>query len=123
MFSDAKEQQAAWHDLKYLSAGKEKPAAEGEEDESTDDSAAEDGDMDAEDVLKKYGGLKKADIAVIQEKLVAAAFMKIANTDPRDRAPSALRRRRPSTSQSNYSRVCFFVIHQFRYASETLLDC
>ena len=123
VFSDAKEQQAAWHDLKYLTAGKEKAAAEGEEDESTDDSAAEDGDMDAEDVLKKYGGLKKADIAVIQEKLVAAAFMKIANTDPRDRAPSALRRRRPSTSQSNYSRVCFSLFNQFRYASETLLDC
>jgi hypothetical protein len=49
--------------------------------------------------------LKKADIVAVQEKLVTAVFAKIANTDPRDRAPSSMRRRRPSTSQSNYTRV------------------
>ena len=48
-------------------------------------------EADLEDVLKRFGGLNKGDIAAIQEKLVAAASMKITNIDPRDRAPSALR--------------------------------
>ena len=41
----------------------------------------------------RYAGLGKADIVAIEEKLVTAAFAKIANTDPRNRAPSSLRRR------------------------------
>ena len=89
VFSESKESQVLWHDF---GLDKSRSATPGEE-------------SDAEDVLKRYGGMKKADIAAIQDKLVNAAFMKLANTDPRDRAPSALRRRRPSTSQSNYTRV------------------
>jgi len=85
VFTDPKEQQLMWHEFS---------------------SSVTPGDeSDPEDVLKRFGGLNKGDIAAIQEKLVAAALMKITNIDPRDRAPSALRRRRPSTSQSNYTRV------------------
>jgi hypothetical protein len=49
----------------------------------------------------KYGGLKKDDFVAIQDKLVSAAIAKTM-PDIHHRAPS-LRRRRPSTSQSNYS--------------------
>lgn len=90
LFSDPNDKQAAWHDF-------------GDLDRSS--LATSDDESDAENVLKRYGALKRSDIAAVQDKLVSAAFMKIANTDPRDRAPSALRRRRPSTSQSNYTRV------------------
>ena len=96
VFSESKENQAAWYDVADLDkSGLATPADE----------------SDAEDVLKRYGGLKRVDIAAIQDKLVNIAFMKLANMDPRDRAPSALRRRRPSTSQSNYTRVnCFMCL-------------
>lgn len=94
VFSESKENQAVWYDVADLDkSGLATPADE----------------SDAEDVLKRYGGLKKVDIAAIQDKLVNIAFMKLANLDPRDRAPSALRRRRPSTSQSNYTRVNSFM--------------
>ncbi|KDR81794.1 hypothetical protein GALMADRAFT_239997 [Galerina marginata CBS 339.88] len=94
VFSDAKEQQpAAWHDFDREQSSSVTPGGSGSPDEE---------DWDAEEVIQKYGGLKKADIAAVQEKLVSAAFAKLANMD---RAPSALRRRRPSTSQSNYSRI------------------
>jgi len=95
VFSDSKENQVLWHD--FVDLDKSGSVTPGDE-------------SDAEDVLKRYGGMKKADIAAIQDKLVNAAFMKIANTDPRDRAPSALRRRRPSTSQSNYARVSLHLL-------------
>lgn len=94
LFTDPKDQQASWHDFVDVD---QSSLATSDDDES-----------DAENVLKRYGALKKSDIAAVQEKLVSASFMKIANTDPRDRAPSALRRRRPSTSQSNYTRVSTF---------------
>ncbi|KAJ3512524.1 hypothetical protein NLJ89_g3468 [Agrocybe chaxingu] len=95
VFSDSKEQQPAWHDFYADKSSSATPSG----------SSPEGDDCDAEEVIMRYGGLKKVDIAAIQEKLVTAAFTKIANTDPRDRAPSAMRRRRPSTSQSNYSRI------------------
>ena len=96
LFSDPKEKQPpAWHDF---DTDKSSSATSG-------GVSADDEDWDPEEIIKRYAGLGKADIAAIQEKLVTAAFAKIANTDPRDRAPSSLRRRRPSTSQSNYSRV------------------
>jgi len=57
---------------------------------------------DAEAVIGRFAGLTKSDFMAIQEKLVGAAFAKTVTPDNRDRAPS-LRRRRPSTSQSNYS--------------------
>lgn len=96
LFTDPKDQQAAWHDFVDLD---QLSLATSDDDES-----------DAESVLKRYGALKRSDIAAVQERLVSASFMKIANTDPRDRAPSALRRRRPSTSQSNYTRVSTFSV-------------
>ncbi|KAF8162952.1 hypothetical protein B0H34DRAFT_672070 [Crassisporium funariophilum] len=93
VFTDSKEQQpAAWHDF-YTDKS---------DSATTSGGSPDDEDYDPDEILKRYAGLKKADIAAIQEKLVTAAFAKIANTDPRDRAPSSLRRRRPSTSQSNY---------------------
>jgi serine/arginine repetitive matrix protein 2 len=96
VFSDSKEQQpVAWHDFGANKSSFGTPG-NGSPDEE---------EWDAEKVIQRYAGLKRADIAAIQEKLVIAAFTKIANTDPRDRAPSSMRRRRPSTSQSNYPRV------------------
>jgi F420-0:gamma-glutamyl ligase-like protein len=51
---------------------------------------------DPEDIIRNYAGLKKGDFAMIQEKLVSVAR----TTEHRG---SAMRKRRPSTSQSNYS--------------------
>ncbi|KAF9477380.1 hypothetical protein BDN70DRAFT_881285 [Pholiota conissans] len=94
LFSDSSEAQpVAWHEFDHI------PSSSG------GDGSTDDDEWDPEMIIQRYAGLKKADIAAVQEKLVTAAFIKIANTDPRDRAPSALRRRRPSTSQSNYSRI------------------
>ncbi|KAF8959075.1 hypothetical protein BDZ97DRAFT_1424778 [Flammula alnicola] len=96
LFLDSQEQRpAAWHDFGQDQSSSVTPG----------DGSPDEEEWDAEDIIQRYAGLKKADIAAVQEKLVTAAFAKIANTDPRDRAPSALRRRRPSTSQSNYSRI------------------
>lgn len=98
MFSDPREKQpAAWHDFDTDKSSSVTPAG-----------VSNDEDWDPEEIIKRYAGLGKADIVAIQEKLVTAAFAKIANTDPRDRAPSSMRRRRPSTSQSSYPRVSFF---------------
>lgn len=57
---------------------------------------------DSEDLVRRQLGLNKSEIAIIQEKLVAAALTKAATPEGRHRANS-VRRRRPSTSQSNYS--------------------
>ena len=91
LFSDSKEPQPAWHDFDRSQTSSVTPG-----------DSADDEEWDPEEIIQRYAGLKKTDIAVVHEKLVNAAFAKMANTDPRDRAPSALRRRRPSTSQSNY---------------------
>jgi len=64
---------------------------------------SEDEDWDAEEIVRRHAGLKKSDFMAIQEKLVRAAIAKDAGQEGRERAPSSLRRRRPSTSQSNYS--------------------
>ena len=92
IFSDI-EQHHAWHDITFS----DKSSTPGGSGSSPED------EWDAEDVIKRYAGLKKADFHAVQEKLFGVAVAKAANPDPRDRAPSALRRRRPSTSQSNYS--------------------
>ncbi|PPR04971.1 hypothetical protein CVT24_010429 [Panaeolus cyanescens] len=60
---------------------------------------------DPEEVMRRFAGLSKEDFVNLQVRLVAAEYTRIANIDPRDRAPSVMRRRRPSTSQSNYGRV------------------
>jgi len=97
LFSDSKEQQpVAWHHFSANDKSSSGTPGNGSPDEE---------EWDPEKIIQQYAGLKRADIAAIQEKLVVAAFTKIANTDPRDRAPSSMRRRRPSTSQSNYARV------------------
>ncbi|KAF8188401.1 hypothetical protein BJ912DRAFT_401756 [Pholiota molesta] len=96
LFSDSTEPQpVAWHEFDKNQSNSA----------ITGDGSTDEDEWDPEEIIQRYAGLKKADIAAVQEKLVTAAFIKIANTDPRDRAPSALRRRRPSTSQSNYSRI------------------
>ena len=100
LFSDPREKQpTAWHDFDTDKSSSVTPGGV---------SSTTDEDWDPEEIIKRYAGLGKADIVAIQEKLVTAAFAKIANTDPRDRAPSSMRRRRPSTSQSNYPRVSIF---------------
>jgi serine/arginine repetitive matrix protein 2 len=86
LFSDR--QQSPWHDLS-TSTDKTSPA-------SSEDAC------DAEDIIGQYAGLTKNDFVAIQEKLVSAAMAKFISPPVRDRVPS-LRRRRPSTSQSNYS--------------------
>ncbi|TFK72178.1 hypothetical protein BDN72DRAFT_792778 [Pluteus cervinus] len=94
LFADPEQQQQSmWHDV---------PAS----DKSFWANGASVGDdtWDPEDVVTRYAGLKKSDFMAIQEKLVSVALAKNNSTDSRDRAPS-LRRRRPSTSQSNYSYV------------------
>ena len=101
LFSDPKEKQpSAWHDFDTDKSSSTTPGGV---------SSTNNEDWDPEEYIKRYAGLGKADIVAIQEKLVTAAFAKIANTDPRDRAPSSLRRRRPSTSQSSYPRVSIFL--------------
>ena len=52
--------------------------------------------------MRKNTGLTKGDFIAVQDKLVKAAIQKVNTPSGRVRADS-LRRRRPSTSQSNYS--------------------
>ncbi|KAH6918999.1 hypothetical protein BKA70DRAFT_38169 [Coprinopsis sp. MPI-PUGE-AT-0042] len=59
------------------------------------DSDSED-EWEADEIVMGYAGLRKGDFAAIQERLVSVAR----TTEHRG---SALRKRRPSTSQSNYS--------------------
>ncbi|KAG9318868.1 hypothetical protein JVU11DRAFT_975 [Chiua virens] len=59
-------------------------------------------ECDFEGIIRRYAGLTKTDFVVIQEKLIGAALHKASLPDTRERSNS-LRRRRPSTSQSNYS--------------------
>ncbi|KAF9036675.1 hypothetical protein BJ165DRAFT_594029 [Panaeolus papilionaceus] len=63
-----------------------------------------------EEVMRRFAGLSKEDFVNLQTRLVSAEYTRNANIDPRDRAPSALRRRRPSTSQSNYVRVSLNIV-------------
>ncbi|KAF8652683.1 hypothetical protein AX16_004188 [Volvariella volvacea WC 439] len=86
LFMDA-EPQPAWYDLS---------SSHSQSNLTTDEEG------DAEDIVGKYAGLKKSDFVVIQEKLVSVAMVRNSSNEGRDRAPS-VRRRRPSTSQSNYS--------------------
>ncbi|EIW60763.1 uncharacterized protein TRAVEDRAFT_71059 [Trametes versicolor FP-101664 SS1] len=55
-----------------------------------------------EDAVRREVGLTKGDFVTIQDKLVGTALSKAATPENRARAGS-IRRRRPSTSQSNYS--------------------
>lgn len=57
---------------------------------------------DPEELVRREIGLTRSDFIAIQDKLVFAALTKSTTPEERHRAAS-LRRRRPSTSQSNYS--------------------
>ncbi|PFH52425.1 hypothetical protein AMATHDRAFT_84522 [Amanita thiersii Skay4041] len=88
IFSDADVQQPAWHDIPM------------DRSSSFDSQGSlNDDEWDPEEIIGRYAGLKKSDFVTIQEKLVSIS---LARDDARERAPS-IRRRRPSTSQSNYS--------------------
>jgi serine/arginine repetitive matrix protein 2 len=84
--------QPAWHDLSP--SGGSSSATPG---------GSGDDEWDAEEIVRRQVGLRKSDFMAIQEKLVSAAIVKDIGQEGRERAPSSLRRRRPSTSQSNYS--------------------
>lgn len=92
LFTETDVPQPAWHDLSL--SDKSSSATPGG---SVDD------DWDAEEIVRRQAGLRKSDFIAIQAKLVSAAMAKDAGQEGRERAPSSLRRRRPSTSQSNYS--------------------
>ncbi|KZT11638.1 uncharacterized protein LAESUDRAFT_720897 [Laetiporus sulphureus 93-53] len=83
-----------WHDLSNMDKSDKS-------DSSTPGTSPYEG-LDIEEVVWRQSGLKKTDFVAIQDKLVSAAFTKAATPDGRNRA-SSLRKRRPSTSQSNYS--------------------
>lgn len=88
------------------SIGQTPPTCPDKSDPLTPGSSQDEGDF--EGIIRRYAGLTKSDFVAIQEKLVGAALHKAALPDTRERTNS-LRRRRPSTSQSNYStngRVC-----------------
>ncbi|KAF7440367.1 hypothetical protein PC9H_000711 [Pleurotus ostreatus] len=89
LFNDLDPNQPAWHEFPPESS-------------STTPGASPDDDWDMEDIIARYAGLHRSDFMAIQEKLVSAAVAKNTPPDVRERVPS-LRRRRPSTSQSNYS--------------------
>nr|VWP00497.1 SGE1 protein [Ganoderma boninense] len=56
---------------------------------------------ETEDAVRREVGLSKGDFIVMQDKLVGAALTKAVT--PENRRAGSIRRRRPSTSQSNYS--------------------
>ncbi|KAF5365720.1 hypothetical protein D9758_003275 [Tetrapyrgos nigripes] len=87
--------QPPWHDISFSSSQADSSAS-GVSPEI--DWKAE----DAEEIISRLGGLQKVDFVTIQEKLVEAVTAKSSMPETRERVPS-LRRRRPSTSQSNYS--------------------
>ncbi|KAG6845186.1 hypothetical protein H0H87_012743 [Tephrocybe sp. NHM501043] len=92
LFHDSDSQPYVWHDLSTPTTSV--PA------DSPDD------DWNPEEVVARITGLKKSDFLTIQEKLLNAKDAKEKETgrvEPQERAASSLRKRRPSTSQSNYS--------------------
>ncbi|KIL68589.1 hypothetical protein M378DRAFT_176734 [Amanita muscaria Koide BX008] len=88
VFSDSDDQLPAWHDIRVERANS---VMSGE--------FADDDEWDPEEIIGRYTALKTSDFKAMQEKLVS---LSTARDEVRERAPS-IRRRRPSTSQSNYS--------------------
>ncbi|TCD65627.1 hypothetical protein EIP91_002432 [Steccherinum ochraceum] len=93
LFSRLDPGQTDWHDI---TVDKSSPSTSG-----TSTSPYE-STTESEVIVKRDIGLSKSDFSAIQDKLVTAALVKAATPENRHRAPS-IRRRRPSTSQSNYS--------------------
>ncbi|KAG6831191.1 hypothetical protein H0H92_012331 [Tricholoma furcatifolium] len=93
-FHDPDTQPSVWHDLS--SPPTSVPA------DSPDEN------VNPEEVVVRTTGLKRSDFIAIQEKLLSAKDAKekekeTGRLEPQERAASSLRKRRPSTSQSNYS--------------------
>ncbi|OCH90289.1 hypothetical protein OBBRIDRAFT_607128 [Obba rivulosa] len=88
LLSSLDSEQTEWHDVSKSSS-------------STPGTSPYEG-VDYEDAVRRQSGLTKSDFVAIQDKLVSAALAKAATPEGRARA-SSIRRRRPSTSQSNYS--------------------
>ncbi|KAI0329827.1 hypothetical protein GY45DRAFT_1324417 [Cubamyces sp. BRFM 1775] len=91
LFSSLDPDYTPWHDISP--ADKSGPSTAGT---SPYDS------LEPEDAVRREIGLTKSDFVAIQDKLVSAALTKAATPENRARAGS-IRKRRPSTSQSNYS--------------------
>ncbi|EMD34457.1 hypothetical protein CERSUDRAFT_117312 [Gelatoporia subvermispora B] len=88
LLSSLDSEQTEWHDVSKSST-------------STPGTSPYEG-LDYEDAVRRQSGLTKSDFVAIQDKLVSAALAKAATPEGRNRA-SSIRKRRPSTSQSNYS--------------------
>ncbi|KAF6764784.1 hypothetical protein DFP72DRAFT_1120488 [Ephemerocybe angulata] len=93
LFNDA-EVQPAWHAISASSSSGKSSTTSGTTASTSRTSPEEDWHPD--DIVRNYAGLRRGDFAMIHEKLVTVAK----STEHRG---SALRKRRPSTSQSNYS--------------------
>ncbi|KAG6874077.1 hypothetical protein C0995_006934 [Termitomyces sp. Mi166 len=97
LFCDPDTHPSVWHDLS--SPPTSVPA----------DSLEEKEKWNPEEVVARATGLKRMDFVAIQEKLLSARDAKekeresAGRLEPQERAASSLRKRRPSTSQSNYS--------------------
>ncbi|KAL0947070.1 hypothetical protein HGRIS_013211 [Hohenbuehelia grisea] len=89
-FNELDPSQRSWHDIPPNKSS------------STTPGGSPNDDFDMEDIIARYAGLQKSDFMAIQDKLVSVALAKGTASDTRERT-SSLRRRRPSTSQSNYS--------------------
>ncbi|KAG6919954.1 hypothetical protein DXG01_013303 [Tephrocybe rancida] len=94
LFHDPDSQPSVWHDLST-------PATSVPAD-------SPDENWNPEEVVARITGLKKSDFLTIQEKLLNAKDARekekeTGRLEPQERAASSLRKRRPSTSQSNYS--------------------
>ena len=107
LFSSLDPDNSPWHDI---SPDKSAPSTAG----TSPYDATE-----TEDAVRREVGLSKGDFIAIQDKLVGAALTKAAT--PENRRAGSIRRRRPSTSQSNYSyngesRVCSCILLSCFYA-------
>lgn len=97
LFSSLDPDSSPWHDISADKSGT-----------STAGTSPYDA-TETEDAVRREIGLTKGDFVAIQDKLVGAALTKAAT--PENRRAGSIRKRRPSTSQSNYSftgesRVC-----------------
>ncbi|TBU46979.1 hypothetical protein BD309DRAFT_952854 [Dichomitus squalens] len=89
LFSSLDSDNTPWHDV---SLDKSDPSTAGTSPYES---------PETEDAVRREIGLSKGDFVAIQDKLVGAALTKAAT--PENRRPGSIRKRRPSTSQSNYS--------------------
>ncbi|KAL6307923.1 hypothetical protein BKA93DRAFT_766564 [Sparassis latifolia] len=91
LFNSLDPQHTEWHDISVADKSTS----------STPGTSPYEG-LDLEEAVRRQTGLTKFDFIAIQDKLVTAALTKAVTPEGRNRA-SSIRKRRPSTSQSNYS--------------------